>query len=70
MLSTVEMHTKRTKNILEDLPETSCLWICCCFMAVVYPCPLKLYSGGTERRVIWMLARFDGFDLIVESMFR
>jgi len=48
---------------------TSAVWICCSFMAVVFPCLLKWYFEGTRRRVTRMLVRLEVFDPIVKSMF-
>jgi len=49
--------------------QTSRLWICCAFMAVVFQCLLKWYFGGPGRRATRMLTRFGSFDVIIESMF-
>jgi len=43
--------------------------MCCSFMAVVCPCPLKWYFRGTGRRATMMLGRFEGFDQILVLMF-
>jgi len=38
-------------------------------MAVVLQCPLQWYFWGMGSRATWMASGFEGFDLIVESMF-
>jgi hypothetical protein len=35
-------------------------------MVVVFPGPLKRYFGGTGRTATRMLARFEGYNLIIE----
>ena len=43
--------------------------VCCSITAAVFPCLLKRCWGGRGRRAPSMLARFEGYDLIINSMF-
>jgi len=65
----LKSRSKGRKIFSKTFLKTSQFCSCCPFVAVVYPCHFKLCFGGTRRRATSMLARFEGFYLIVECMF-
>ena len=68
-LSTVQNDIERTKIKFEDLPKNLTIvdWLFLCASCSSMSFKVILWQNGKKGKR--MLARFDGFDLIVHSMF-